>query len=267
MRKRRSKRLVPSPQTIATLGPSRVSITSVLSPSPFTTAPITPLICGRLSPHRREYQGKIIVGKQERRAARRRPRDVPAILLAPARRLSSSTMRPGRRWGGSAPRRRSGRAVGVLRAWIAALRDSAGALHRLEECLCAAAESGGAGLGRGAIDAVRPHVRDAGDPDHCGELTAGEGADRTQSRHAARSLGEKAAPPKALPTSRRANVLLETVYWADHNARFAQAPTSADDFHVARPRGVRLDHGVSAGGDRAPCPTTGSCAITIASAS
>ena len=30
-------------------------------------------------------------------------------------------------------------------------------------------------------------------------------------------------------------------YWADHNARFAQAPASADDFHVARPRGLRLD--------------------------
>ena len=26
-----------------------------------------------------------------------------------------------------------------------------------------------------------------------------------------------------------------------HNARFAQAPAAADDFHVARPRGLRLD--------------------------
>ncbi len=38
-----------------------------------------------------------------------------------------------------------------------------------------------------------------------------------------------------------ANVFLETEYWADHNARFAQAPASADDFHVARPRGLRLE--------------------------
>jgi transposase len=38
-----------------------------------------------------------------------------------------------------------------------------------------------------------------------------------------------------------ANAFLETEYWADHNERFAQAPTSADDFHVARPRGLRLD--------------------------
>jgi transposase len=38
-----------------------------------------------------------------------------------------------------------------------------------------------------------------------------------------------------------ANAFLETTYWADHNDRFAQAPTSTDDFHVVRPRGVRLD--------------------------
>ena len=38
-----------------------------------------------------------------------------------------------------------------------------------------------------------------------------------------------------------ANTFLETEYWADHNARFAQAPAASDDFHVARPRGLRLD--------------------------
>jgi hypothetical protein len=38
-----------------------------------------------------------------------------------------------------------------------------------------------------------------------------------------------------------ANAFLETAYWADHNARFAQPPASSDDFHVARPRGLRLD--------------------------
>lgn len=37
-----------------------------------------------------------------------------------------------------------------------------------------------------------------------------------------------------------ANAFLDE-YWGDHNRRFAQAPTSADDFHVAVPRGVRLD--------------------------
>jgi transposase len=39
-----------------------------------------------------------------------------------------------------------------------------------------------------------------------------------------------------------ANAFLETEYWADHNRRFAQPAASADDFHVAVPRGVRLDH-------------------------
>jgi transposase len=38
-----------------------------------------------------------------------------------------------------------------------------------------------------------------------------------------------------------ANTFLETAYWADHNRRFAQAPASSDDFHVAKPRGLRLD--------------------------
>ena len=38
-----------------------------------------------------------------------------------------------------------------------------------------------------------------------------------------------------------ANAFLDAEYWADHNRRFAHAPASADDFHVAVPRGLRLD--------------------------
>ena len=38
-----------------------------------------------------------------------------------------------------------------------------------------------------------------------------------------------------------ANAFLEAEYWADHNARFARAPASSDDFHVARLRGLRLE--------------------------
>jgi transposase len=38
-----------------------------------------------------------------------------------------------------------------------------------------------------------------------------------------------------------ANAFLKTEYWADHNQRFARPPASPDDFHVAIPRGVRLD--------------------------
>jgi transposase len=46
---------------------------------------------------------------------------------------------------------------------------------------------------------------------------------------------------KGLADIETANAFLETEYWADHNDRFARAPTSTDDFHVARPRGLRLD--------------------------
>ena len=38
-----------------------------------------------------------------------------------------------------------------------------------------------------------------------------------------------------------ANAFLEAEYWADHNQRFARAPASPDDFHVALRRDVRLD--------------------------
>jgi hypothetical protein len=46
---------------------------------------------------------------------------------------------------------------------------------------------------------------------------------------------------KGIADVARANAFLETMYWADHNRRFAQPPASTDDFHVAVPRGVRLD--------------------------
>ena len=32
-----------------------------------------------------------------------------------------------------------------------------------------------------------------------------------------------------------ANAFLATDYWAEHNARFAQAPASAEDYHVRAP--------------------------------
>jgi transposase len=38
-----------------------------------------------------------------------------------------------------------------------------------------------------------------------------------------------------------ANTFLETEYWDAHNRRFAVSPVSAEDFHVAVPRRVRLD--------------------------
>jgi transposase len=39
-----------------------------------------------------------------------------------------------------------------------------------------------------------------------------------------------------------ANAFLAAEYWADHNRRFAQAPASEEDFHLAVPRRVSLDH-------------------------
>lgn len=46
---------------------------------------------------------------------------------------------------------------------------------------------------------------------------------------------------RGIADAEAANAFLETAYWTDHNGRFAQAPAAADDFHVARPRGLRLD--------------------------
>ncbi|MGB2713703.1 MAG: ISNCY family transposase [Vicinamibacterales bacterium] len=46
---------------------------------------------------------------------------------------------------------------------------------------------------------------------------------------------------KGIADVEAANAFLAAEYWAEHNQRFAQAPASADDFHVAVPRGVRLD--------------------------
>lgn len=38
-----------------------------------------------------------------------------------------------------------------------------------------------------------------------------------------------------------ANAFLDAYYWAEHNRRFTQAAGSQEDFHLAVPRGVRLD--------------------------
>lgn len=46
---------------------------------------------------------------------------------------------------------------------------------------------------------------------------------------------------KAITDLAGANAFLEAEYWPEHNRRFAQDPRDADDFHVAVPRGVRLD--------------------------
>ena len=76
---------------------------------------------------------------------------------------------------------------------------------------------------------------------HSRELAAGEGADRAQSRHAAGSPGEEAPAARASRTSRRRIRFSRPSIGRTTIARFAQPPASSDDFHVARPRGMRLD--------------------------
>jgi hypothetical protein len=45
----------------------------------------------------------------------------------------------------------------------------------------------------------------------------------------------------AISGASSANVFLESTHWADHNARFAQAPASAEDFHRRAPSRTALD--------------------------
>lgn len=54
-----------------------------------------------------------------------------------------------------------------------------------------------------------------------------------------------------------ANAFLEPTYLPDYNARFAQAPASADDFHRRTPSRVTLDSGVAARGDARPVQRLG----------
>jgi transposase len=46
---------------------------------------------------------------------------------------------------------------------------------------------------------------------------------------------------KGIAEVEAANAFLDAEYWTDHNRRFAHAPVSAEDFHLAVPRRVALD--------------------------
>jgi transposase len=46
---------------------------------------------------------------------------------------------------------------------------------------------------------------------------------------------------KGIADLEHANAFLEATYWAEYNARFARPAASADDYHIVRPRSVRLD--------------------------
>ena len=62
------------------------------------------------------------------------------------------------------------------------------------------------------------------------ERNHGTHQDRLVKKLRRRGIGDLAA----------ANQFLRTEYWADHNARFAQAPGSPDDFHVRVPARLKL---------------------------
>jgi transposase len=131
-------------------------------------------------------------------------------------------------------------AVGVLRAWIARYgipralytdwknvyvrvpnaeeRETGAAPLTQFGRMCA-------GLGITIIPASSPQAK--------GRIERNHGTHQDRLVKKLRRLG--------VATVATANAFLETTYWADHNRRFAHAPASADDFHVAVPRGVRLD--------------------------
>ena len=102
------------------------------------------------------------------------------------------------------------------------------------------------------------------DPDHSGEFAAGQGARRAQSRHAPGSAGEETAAARRSPTMRPANAFLETTYWPEHNARFAQPPRPRPRTFIAVSVGPQLGSHLSPRGDADGGRRTGSCAITIA---
>ena len=178
-----------------------------------------------------------------RRAGAARWQFPPVVRGArPARLLDE----PGRRCDGPDARAARGRGNDLGGGRCAApvdrgVRRAAGALYGLEECLCAGAECGGAGHGGRAPDAVWPHVRVVGDSDHRGELAAGEGPGRAQSRHPSGSPGEEIAA-----VGDRGRDGGECVSGDDVSARAQRAasrrrPASAEDFHRRTPSRTALD--------------------------
>ena len=108
--------------------------------------------------------------------------------------------------------------------------------------MCARPNAGGARHRRRAVDAIRPHVRDAGDSDHSGELAAGQGARSSAITARSRIAWSRNCAGKASRTSTRPMRFSRRTYWARPQSRASRRPpASSDDFHVARPRGLRLD--------------------------
>jgi hypothetical protein len=121
-----------------------------------------------------------------------------------------------------------------------AVRRAAGALHRLEECLCARRDRSGAGRRRGAPDAIRPHVRRSPDSDHSSELAASQRARGAESRHAPGPPGQETAPAGDRG-GRGGECVPRDDLLAAAQPALAQAPAAAADFHRRCPAATRLD--------------------------
>ena len=139
-------------------------------------------------------------------------------------------------------------AVGVLRAWIDRYGIPQALYTDWKNVYVRRAECGGARDGRRAADAIWPHVRGAGDPDHPGELAAGEGRiERNHGTHQDRLV--KKLRRKGIADVATANTFLETEYWAEHNRALCPGAGVRGRLPWPVPRGLRLDHGVPAGGE------------------
>jgi transposase len=146
----------------------------------------------------------------------------------------------GRTLGGFSPQETIGAAVTVLRAWIerygipqALYTDWKNVYVRLpteEERLTGAVPLTQLGrmcaqLGIRIIPASSPQAKGRSERNH------GTHQDRLVKKRRRKAVADLAA----------ANAFLEAAYWTEHNRRFTRPPTAADDFHVAVPRGLRLD--------------------------
>ena len=200
------------------------------------------------SPYRRRRERKAHFGELVQmdgsfhRVVRRRARPASCLLTL----VDDATGHA--RWGGSGRRKRSGRRSAVLRAWIerygvpqALYTDWKNVYVRPPNQtervtgaepltqfgrMCAT-------LGIQIIPASSPQAKGRVERNH------GTQQDRLVKKLRRQGIADWRPPMRfSRPT-----------YWADHNARFAQAPASADDFHVGAAARAPARHGVSAGRD------------------
>ena len=120
------------------------------------------------------------------------------------------------------------------------VRRAAGALYGLEKRLRAGAECGGAGHGGRPLTqfgrmcaSLGIQIIAASSPQAKGRVERNHGTHQDRLVKKLRRLG--------IADATAANAFLETTYLPEHNARFAQAPASTDDFHRRTPSRTTLD--------------------------